>query len=180
MNAEGLDQWGLPVKRAPKKPMVPIEIVEEPLSLLEDFDLTLRFLSEVASTEKLVITQKESDELGSTLLNVTVNAGDLSPVAKAAFEISDKDPDISTEEAIEELLDLNGIEKSLEKEIWDEVRHQGFDGITIDMVSHPKTAADLQNAKFEFEIVLKYQRPSDVDLNGIIEKALRQKLRWFT
>jgi len=60
MLSEDVNNWGIPVKPVPAKKKPAVEAVEEdPCTILEDLDLTLRFLSEVVEKDLTPDEQKE-------------------------------------------------------------------------------------------------------------------------
>lgn len=182
MLSEELNEWGLPVVSQVKKKTVEPKAPEEKITVLEDVALTLQYLSEVTEPKKIeILSFDDEQDPGELRVRIRINAGDLTPLVKAAQEISDREGDEDLELILDELLDVRKIEKDLDKGVWDEIRHLGsFTGSSVEVVSHPVRPEDFKEAKFEIEIKIGFERPDmEQSLEGLILKVLKQNMQWW-
>ena len=179
MLSENVNEWGVPTRYKKTEEVKPIQKVEEHVTVLEDLHMTLRFLSEVVEAPKMEITSSDQDEPGKWTTSLKIHAGDLSPLVTAAQEIADKNED-DVESVLSDLLDLEKMTKELDKAMWNEVRHLGsFSGASVEFTGYPQSIEDFKNAEFELTVVLDYSKPSDISLEKVLNKVLKQSMKWW-
>jgi hypothetical protein len=182
MLSEELNQWGLPIKPTKKESKQIEPVMEDKVTCLEDVHLTLRYLSEMSEPEKIeVLSVEDEQESGEWLVRMKVNAGDLTSLVKAAHEVADKEGHDDIDMVLDELLNLQKIEKALDKDLWNEIRHQGsFTGSSVEFVDYPRKPEDFKDSKFEIEIKINFEKPRlDQSIEDLVSKVLKRNMEWW-